>query len=92
MTKKAINLVFPNSLSLLAASSLMTATYLVAEPISRRVYEACTTDKTIGGCLNDIKNDIVKQYPTAIGKITALWNHFFGPKGSPLGDSDSRSS
>ncbi|MEK7339664.1 MAG: hypothetical protein WBD50_07855 [Candidatus Rhabdochlamydia sp.] len=109
MTKIAVNLIFPNSLGLLAASSLMTATYLVAEPISRRVYEACTTNRTIKECFyldvpkrnsdgssvldNDVivmdqenlVGDLRKQYPTAMQKITDLWNRFFGPSEHRLG-------
>jgi len=95
MTKIAINLIFPNSLGLLATSSLMTATYLVAEPISRRVYEACTTDKTIKACFYDdssmldmntenLVGDLRKQYPTVTNQIADLWSRFFGPTGNRL--------
>ncbi|PWU16605.1 MAG: hypothetical protein C5B45_00140 [Chlamydiae bacterium] len=63
MTKIAINFIFPKSLGLLAASSLMTATYLAAEPISRRVYEACTTNRTIKECFLDVPKKNSDGFP-----------------------------
>ncbi|VHO03194.1 hypothetical protein [Candidatus Rhabdochlamydia sp. T3358] len=85
LAKAVVNTILPGSSSCLRAGLLMSATYLVAEPLSRRVYEACTTDKTIKACFNDIKDDIYAQYPAATKKIADLWNRFFGSNGNRLG-------
>ncbi|MDQ5956031.1 MAG: hypothetical protein ACH349_02815 [Candidatus Rhabdochlamydia sp.] len=81
LAKTVINTILPGSSTYLRAGLLMSATYLVAEPISKRVYEACTSDKTVKQSLTDIKNDISQQYPAAIQKIADLWNRFFRSNG-----------
>lgn len=89
LAKTAINTILPGSSTSLRAALLMSATYLVAEPIVTRIYQACTEEsKTVKQSLIDIKNDIRRQYPTATQKIANLWNRFFGSNGNHL-DGDS---
>ena len=68
IAKAVINTILPGSSTLLRAGLLMSATYLVAEPIARGAYEAYTTNKTIKQALAGIKNDICTKYPTATQK------------------------
>lgn len=88
LAKVVINTILPGSSTLLRAGLLMSATYLVAEPIAKGVCEACTTNKTVKQSLTAIGNDIRGQYPTATGKIVDLWNYFFG-NGNRLGGDNS---
>lgn len=82
LSNRVINAVLPSSCGFLAASSLMTTSYLFAEPIAKRTYEAYATDKTIKQCFNIIKTDIYRKYgPTYLAakeKIHAIWNSFGG--------------
>lgn len=89
LAKAAINTILPGSSTLLRAGLLMSATYLVAEPIIRGVFEAYTANKTVKQALADIKNDICTKYPTATQKIANLYNQFFGTNGNRLGGNDS---
>ncbi|MGL5626476.1 MAG: hypothetical protein ACRDDW_03015 [Candidatus Rhabdochlamydia sp.] len=90
LTHGAIKAILPSSCGFIAAGSLMTATYLFAEPIVNRTYEACTTEKSIKRCLDDIKDDLGRKYgPTYLAakeKINAIWNSFGGNR---LGNGDS---
>jgi len=88
LAKAVINTILPGSSTLFRGGLLMSATYLVAEPIAKGVREACTTDKTVKQSLTAIGNDIRGQYSTAARKIVDLWNHFFG-NGNRLGDDNS---
>lgn len=88
LAKGVINTILPGSSTLLRAGLLMSTTYLVGEPLINRVYEACTTDKTVKQSLIDIKTDIKNQYPVAARKIADLWNQFFGSNGNRLGGDD----
>lgn len=81
LAKAVINTILPGSSTLLRAGLLMSATYLVAEPIAKGIYEACTTDKTVKQSLIDMKREICEQYPTATQKIANLYNQFFGSRG-----------
>ncbi|MDR2539599.1 MAG: hypothetical protein LBC45_03210 [Chlamydiales bacterium] len=59
LAKAAINTFLPGYSTLIRAGLLMGATYLAAEPIARRVYEACTTnEKTVKQCFY---LDVVKK-------------------------------
>lgn len=86
LAKMAINTILPGSSTLLRAALLMSATYLAAEPIATRIYQAYTEEgKTVKQSIIDIKTDICRQYPTATQKIANLWNQFFGSNGNSLG-------
>ncbi|KAG6559301.1 hypothetical protein RHABOEDO_001156 [Candidatus Rhabdochlamydia oedothoracis] len=79
LAKAVINTILPGSSTLFRAGLLMSAIYLVAEPIATTIRQACTKEgKTVKQSLIDIKNDIGKQYPIATQKINDLWNRLVG--------------
>ena len=78
LAKAVVNTILPGSSTLLGAGLLMSVNYLGAEPICRRIHEACNTEgKSIKQCLSDIKSDFYTKYPVATQKIANLWNYFF---------------
>lgn len=82
LTHVAIKAVLPKSSGFIASGLLMTATYLAAEPIAKRTYEACTTEKPLKQCFRDIQDDLCKKYGPTIAtvkeKINTIWNSFGG--------------
>lgn len=77
LTHWTVNALLPSS-GFIAAGLVMTATYLVAEPIVKRIVEKCTTNKLV----NDILTDIYGKYGSTIAtvneKIHTIWNSFGG--------------
>lgn len=86
ITHAMVNAILPGSSSFCAAGPLMAATYLFAEPVAKRFYESFTSANGLKKTLIDIKNDICRQYPSAIQKASALWDQIKGTGGRRLDD------